>query len=170
MWKYLGYAGIILPVLGATYGGLQIAADLERKLNDSFQMAEEAHKRIGDIEGTMDFEQEESERKIKDGLERLSMALDNNKMLQESKVEGLQRELLELQRVLTTVEGTTQTLEKNSFTYVTRTELDSLRELIYQVRDSNMSQGDNTQMLFELQRQIEDINRRIDEHNHGNWN
>ena len=54
MWKYLGYAGIIIPVLGATYGGLQIASNLENKLNQSFQMAEDAHERIGGIEGRID--------------------------------------------------------------------------------------------------------------------
>jgi len=170
MWKYLGYAGIIIPVLGATYGGLQIAADLERKLNDSFQMADEAHKRIGDIEGTMDFEQEESERKIKDGLEKLGMTLDNNKMLQESKVENLQREILQLQRVVSMIEGTTQNLEKNSFSNVTTTQLDGVRELVYQVRDANMGKPDNTQMLYDLQRQVEDINRRMSELHNGNWN
>ena len=50
MWKYLGYAGIIIPVLGATYGGLQIASNLETKLNGAYEMAEDAHERIGGIE------------------------------------------------------------------------------------------------------------------------
>ena len=50
MWKYIGYAGIILPVLGATYGGLQIASQLENQLNMNTQIAEDAHNRIGSIE------------------------------------------------------------------------------------------------------------------------
>ena len=44
MWKYIGYAGIIIPVLGATYGGLMIASDLEIKLNQAYDMADDAHK------------------------------------------------------------------------------------------------------------------------------
>jgi hypothetical protein len=54
MWKYVGYAGIILPVLGATYGGLQIASQLENQLNMNTQIAEDAHNRIGAIEQGMD--------------------------------------------------------------------------------------------------------------------
>ena len=47
MWKLLGYAGLIFPVIVATYGGLQIASNLENQLNMNTQIAEDAHDRIG---------------------------------------------------------------------------------------------------------------------------
>jgi len=52
--KYLGYAGIILPILGATYGGLMIASDLEIKLNGAYDMAQDAHNRIDQIDSQVD--------------------------------------------------------------------------------------------------------------------
>jgi hypothetical protein len=33
-----------------------------------------------------------------------------------------------------------------------------------------MGKPDNTQMLYDLQRQVEDINRRMSELHNGNWN
>jgi hypothetical protein len=170
MWKYLGYAGIIIPVLGATYGGLQIASNLETKLNGAYEMAEDAHERIGGIEGRIDFETEEANRDIENGLEGLSNKLDNQKESMSFKVSEFQREVLQIQKILSVLEGTTQNLEKNSFSNVTTTQLDGVRELVYQVRDANMGKPDNTQMLYDLQRQVEDINRRMSELHNGNWN
>ncbi len=86
------------------------------------------------------------------------------------KVSEFQREVLQLQKILSVLEGTTQNLEKNSFSNVTTTQLDGVRELVYQVRDANMGKPDNTQMLYDLQRQVEDINRRMSELHNGNWN
>ena len=115
-------------------------------------------------------ETEEAKRDIENGLEGLSIKLDNQKESMSFKVSEFQREVLQLQKILSVLEGTTQNLEKNSFSNVTITQLDGVRELVYQVRDANMGKPDNTQMLYDLQRQVEDINRRMSELHNGNWN
>ena len=177
MWKYIGYAGIILPVLGATYGGLQIASNLENQLDMNTQMAEDAHARIGSIEESIKFKEEKMEMDLENELEKLGFKIDNNKSTVGYQIEDFQRELLQVQKQLTMLEGITQSLEKKQYEYASTTQVDGLRELIYQQKDKIMLLENPTdsginyqQIIFDMQNQIQDINRRIDEHHNGNWN
>ena len=177
MWKYIGYAGIILPVLGATYGGLQIASNLENQLDMNTQMAEDAHKRIGSIEDSIKFKEEKNKMDLENSLEKLGFKIDNNKSTVGYQIEDFQRELLQVQKQLTMLEGITQSLEKKQYEYASTTQLEGLRELIYQQKDKIMllenpiDGGMNYQgMIFDVQNQIQDINHRIDEYHKGNWN
>ena len=177
MWKYIGYAGIILPVLGATYGGLQIASNLENQLDMNTQMAEDAHARIGSIIESIKFKEEKMEMDLENELEKLGFKIDNNKSTVGYQIEDFQRELLQVQKQLTMLEGITQSLEKKQYEYASTTQVDGLRELIYQQKDKIMLLENPTdsginyqQIIFDMQNQIQDINRRIDEHHNGNWN
>ena len=177
MWKYLGYAGIILPVLGATYGGLQIASNLENQLDMNTQMAEDAHERIGAIEGSIKFKEEKMEMDLENSLEKIKFSIDNNKSTVGYQIEDFQRELLQVQKQLTMLEGITQSLEKKQYEYASTTQVDGLRELIYQQKEKIMLLENPTdsginyqQIIFDMQNQIQNINRRIDEHHNGNWN
>ena len=169
MWKYIGYAGIILPVLGATYGGLQIASNLENQLDMNTQMAEDAHTRISGIETSMD------------------MTIQNQKFALEAindkigyKFEDINREVIQLNKIVSIIEATTMTLEKNSFNNVTMIQFQGLQDLIYQQKDalmtlktdSMMDTGpmDLTPMFYELQNRIMELEHRVDEHHKGNWN
>ena len=165
MWKYIGYAGIILPVLGATYGGLQIASQLENQLNMNTQIAEDAHTRISGIEASMD------------------MTIENQKFALEAindkigyKFEDINREVIQLNKMLSMLEATTMTLEKNSFNNVTMIQFQGLQELIYQQKDALMTLKtetgpmDMTPMFYELQNRIMELERKVDEHHNGNWN
>ena len=177
MWKQIGYAGIILPVLGATYGGLQIASNLENQLDMNTQMAEDAHGRIGAIEESIKFKEEKNKMDLENELEKLGFKIDNNKSTVGYQIEDFQRELLQVQKQLTMLEGITQSLEKKQYEYASTTQVDGLRELIYQQKDKIMLLENPTdsginyqQIIFDMQNQIQDINRRIDEHHNGNWN
>ena len=177
MWKYIGYAGIILPVLGATYGGLQIASNLENQLDMNTQMAEDALGRIGAIEESIKFKEEKNKMDLENELEKLGFKIENNKSTVGYQIEDFQRELLQVQKQLTMLEGITQSLEKKQYEYASTTQLEGLRELIYQQKDKIMLLENPTdsginyqQIIFDMQNQIQDINRRIDEHHNGNWN
>ena len=165
MWKYIGYAGIILPVLGATYGGLQIASQLENQLNMNTQIAEDAHTRISGIETSMD------------------MTIQNQKLALEAindkigyKFEDINREVIQLNKIISIIEATTMTLEKNSFNNVTMIQFQGLQDLIYQQKDALMTLKtetgpmDLTPMFYELQNRIMELEHRVDEHHKGNWN
>ena len=165
MWKYIGYAGIILPVLGATYGGLQIASQLENQLNMNTQIAEDAHTRISGIEASM------------------NMTVENQKFALEAindkigyKFEDINREVIQLNKMLSISEATTMTLEKNSFNNVTMIQFQGLQDLIYQQKDALMTLKtetgpmDLTPMFYELQNRIMELERRVDEHHRENWN
>ena len=165
MWKYIGYAGIILPVLGATYGGLQIASQLENQLNMNTQIAEDAHTRISGIEASM------------------NMTVENQKFALEAindkigyKFEDTQRELIQLNKLITVLEATVQTIEKNSFNNVTMIQFQGLQDLIYQQKEALMTLKtetgpmDLTPMFYELQNRIMELEHRVDEHHKGNWN
>ena len=165
MWKYIGYAGIILPVLGATYGGLQIASQLENQLNMNTQIAEDAHTRISGIEASM------------------NMTIENQKFALEAindkigyKFEDINREVIQLNKMLSIIEATTMTLEKNSFNNVTMIQFQGLQELIYQQKDALMTLKtetgpmDMTPMFYELQNRIMELERRVDDHHRENWN
>ena len=165
MWKYIGYAGIILPVLGATYGGLQIASQLENQLNMNTQIAEDAHTRIAGIEASM------------------NMTVENQKFALEAindkigyKFEDINREVIQLNKMVSIIEATTMTLEKNSFNNVTMIQFQGLQDLIYQQKDALMTLKtetgpmDMTPMFYELQNRIMELERKVDEHHKGNWN
>jgi hypothetical protein len=164
MWKYIGYAGIILPVLGATYGGLQIASHLENQLDMNTQMAEDAHARISDIEQSIDMTIEN----IKFSLEAMNEKLNY-------KFEDTQRELIQLNKTISIIESTTQTLEKNSFNNATMIQFQGLQDLIYQQKEALMELKnttgpmDMTPMFYELQNRIMELERRVDDL-HKNWN
>jgi hypothetical protein len=169
MWKYIGYAGIIIPVLGATYGGLMIASDLEIKLNQAYDMADDAHKRISDIEAGMEM----TDSNLKMQLEAVNEKIGY-------KFEDINREVIQLNKILSMVEATTMTLEKNSFNNVTMIQFQGLQELIYQQKDalmtlktdSMMETGpmDMTPMFYELQNRMLELERRVNELHSGNWN
>ena len=165
MWKYIGYAGIILPVLGATYGGLQIASQLENQLNMNTQIAEDAHTRISGIEASMDMFTES---------QKFALEAINDKI--GYKFEDTQRELIQLNKILTVLEATVQTIEKNSFNNVTMIQFQGLQDLIYQQKEALMTLKtetgpmDLTPMFYELQNRIMELEHRVDEHHKGNWN
>ena len=165
MWKYIGYAGIILPVLGATYGGLQIASQLENQLNMNTQIAEDAHDRISSIEASVDMFTESQ----KFALEAINEKIGY-------KFEDTQRELIQLNKILTVLEATVQTIEKNSFNNVTMIQFQGLQDLIYQQKEALMTLKtetgpmDLTPMFYELQNRIMELEHRVDEHHKGNWN
>ena len=59
----------------------------------------------------------------------------------------------------------------------TTTQLDGLRDLIYQQKDKITqlenpidNRPDLTPMFYELQNRIFELERRVDEHHSGNWN
>ena len=165
MWKYIGYAGIILPVLGATYGGLQIASQLENQLNMNTQIAEDAHTRIAGIEASMDMTIESQ----KFALEAINEKIGY-------KFEDINREVIQLNKIVSIIEATTMTLEKNSFNNVTMIQFQGLQDLIYQQKDALMTLKtetgpmDLTPMFYELQNRIMELERKVDEHHKGNWN
>jgi len=165
MWKYIGYAGIILPVLGATYGGLQIASQLENQLDMNTQMAEDAHTRISGIETSMDMTIES---------QKFALEAINDKI--GYKFEDINREVIQLNKMVSIIEATTMTLEKNSFNNVTMIQFQGLQDLIYQQKDALMTLKtetgpmDLTPMFYELQNRIMELEHRVDEHHKGNWN
>ena len=165
MWKYIGYAGIILPVLGATYGGLQIASQLENQLDMNTQMAEDAHTRISGIEASMDMTIES---------QKFALEAINDKI--GYKFEDINREVIQLNKMVSIIEATTMTLEKNSFNNVTMIQFQGLQDLIYQQKDALMTLKtetgpmDMTPMFYELQNRIMELERKVDEHHKGNWN
>ena len=165
MWKYIGYAGIILPVLGATYGGLQIASQLENQLNMNTQIAEDAHTRISGIEASMDMFTES---------QKFALEAINDKI--GYKFEDTQRELIQLNKIITVLEATVQTIEKNSFNNVTMIQFQGLQDLIYQQKDALMTLKtetgpmDMTPMFYELQNRIIELERRVNDEHSGNWN
>ena len=168
MWKYIGYAGIILPVLGATYGGLQIASQLENQLNMNTQIADDAHKRISNIEAGAE---------MTDSNLKMQLEAINDKI--GYKFEDINREVIQLNKIVSIIEATTMTLEKNSFNNVTMIQFQGLQELIYQQKDALMTlKTDNmmetgpmdmTPMFYELQNRIMELERRVDDH-HKDWN
>ena len=177
MWKYLGYIPLVLALIGSIYGGLRIASGLQTTLEVNTQMAEDAHQRISTLENSWQFEAEKLEMDTDNALEKLEFSIDNNKSTMTYQVEDFQRELLQLQKVITMLEGTTQSLEKKSFETASMIQVDGLRELIYQQKEKIMLLENPTdsginyqQIIFDMQNQIQDINRRIDEHHNGNWN
>jgi hypothetical protein len=167
--KWIGYAGIIIPVLGATYGGLMIASDLEIKLNQAYDMADDAHKRISDIEAGMEM----TDSNLKMQLEAVNEKIGY-------KFEDINREVIQLNKILSMVEATTMTLEKNSFNNVTLIQFQGLQELIYQQKDAlmtlktdNMMDNPSMEMppiFYELQHRLFELERRVDEYHSGNWN
>jgi len=165
MWKYIGYAGIILPVLGATYGGLQIASQLENQLNMNTQIAEDAHTRIAGIEASMNMTVES---------QKFALEAINDKI--GYKFEDINREVIQLNKIVSIFEATTMTLEKNSFNNVTMIQFQGLQDLIYQQKDALMTLKtetgpmDMTPMFYELQNRIMELERKVDEHHNGNWN
>ena len=169
MWKYIGYAGIIIPVLGATYGGLMIASDLEIKLNQAYDMADDAHKRISNIEAGAEM----TDSNLKMQLEAVNEKIGY-------KFEDINREVIQLNKILSMVEATTMTLEKNSFNNVTLIQFQGLQELIYQQKDAlmtlktdNMMENPSMEMppiFYELQHRMMELERRVDDLHSGNWN
>ena len=177
MWKYLGYIPLVLALIGSIYGGLRIASGLQTTLEVNTQMAEDAHNRISTLENNWEFTAEKLKTDTDNDLEKLEFSIDNNKSTMTYQVEDFQRELLQLQKVITMLEGTTQSLEKKSFETASMIQVDGLRELIYQQKEKIMLLENPTdsginyqQIIFDMQNQIQDINRRIDEHHNGNWN
>jgi hypothetical protein len=150
--------------LGATYGGLQIASQLENQLNMNTQIAEDAHTRISGIEASM------------------NMTIENQKFALEAindkigyKFEDINREVIQLNKIISILEATTMTLEKNSFNNVTMIQFQGLQDLIYQQKDALMTLKtetgpmDMTPMFYELQNRIMELERLVNDL-HKNWN
>ena len=179
---WLGYAGIILPVIGATYGGLMIASDLEIKLDAAYDMSQDAHDRIGEVHMQIDmlkqgaeYAGKEDDRELKDAVERIEMSLYNMGEQLSFKEKELTRQLQEVSGRLALVDGVMSGLEKKSYDNVSFTQLDGIREQIFSVRDSvnelKMDTGpDPMQEIMNLRREMEDLRRMMDEHHSGNWN
>jgi hypothetical protein len=96
------------------------------------------------------------------------------------KFEDINREVIQLNKILSMVEATTMTLEKNSFNNVTLIQFQGLQELIYQQKDAlmtlktdNMMDNPSMEMppiFYELQHRLFELERRVDEYHSGNWN
>lgn len=164
--KYWQYIPILIALLGSVYGGLRIASDLQTTLEINTQLAEDAHTRISGIEQGMDMYRDN---------QKFALEAMNEKM--GYKFEDAQRELIQLNKIVTVLEASLQTIEKNAWMNATTTQLDGLRELIYQQKDK-ITQLENpidirpdlTPMFYELQNRIFELERRVDEHHSGNWN
>ena len=177
MWKYLGYIPLVLALIGSIYGGLRIASGLQTTLEVNTQMAEDAHQRISTLENNWQFKAEKLEMDTDNALEKLEFSIDNNKSTMTYQVEDFQRELLQLQKIITMLEGTTQALEKKSNDYASYSVVDGLREQIFTLKDSVMQLQNPVdgginyqQMIFDVQNQIQELERRVNEHHTGNWN
>jgi hypothetical protein len=154
--------------LGATYGGLQIASQLENQLNMNTQIAEDAHNRIGSIEQGMD---------MFTTNQKLALEAINDKI--GYKFEDINREVIQLNKIVSIIEATTMTLEKNSFNNVTMIQFQGLQDLIYQQKEALMTLKtemmidigpvDMTPMFYELQNRILGLEALVNEH-HKNWN
>jgi hypothetical protein len=96
------------------------------------------------------------------------------------KFEDINREVIQLNKIVSIIEATTMTLEKNSFNNVTMIQFQGLQELIYQQKDALMTlKTDNmmdtgpmdmTPMFYELQNRIMELERVVNDHHSGNWN
>ena len=96
------------------------------------------------------------------------------------KFEDINREVIQLNKILSMVEATTMTLEKNSFNNVTLIQFQGLQELIYQQKDAlmtlktdNMMENPSMEMppiFYELQHRMMELERRVDDLHSGNWN
>ena len=173
--KYLAYIPLVLALLGSVYGGLRIASQLQTTLEINTQMAEDAHNRISNIEIHLEGDKKEIENELEMELEKLGFKIDNNKSTVSYQIEDFQRELLQVQKMLTMLDGITQSLEKKSFEYASTVSLEGLRELIYQQKDKIMQLEtpagmDLTPMFYDLQARIMELERRIDDYHSGNWN
>ena len=133
--KYLAYIPLVLALLGSVYGGLRIASQLQTTLEINTQLAEDAHNRISNIEMHLEGDKKEIENELEMELEKLGFKIDNNKSTVSYQIEDFQRELLQVQKMLTMLDGITQSLEKKSFEYASTVSLEGLRELIYQQKD-----------------------------------
>jgi hypothetical protein len=176
MWKYIAMLPIAIALIGSIYGGLRIASDLQTTLEQTASGVDDAHERLNALEFNFEGEASKMEMDMENALEKLGFTIDNNKSTVGYQIEDFQRELLQVQKQLTMLEGITQSIEKKSFENASIIQVDGLRELIYQQRDKIMQLENPTdsgmnyqQMIFDLQTQIQEINRRIDEE-HRNWN
>ena len=164
--KYWQYIPILIALLGSVYGGLRIASDLQTTLEINTQLAEDAHTRISNIEQGME---------MFNTNQKFALEAMNEKM--GYKFEDAQRELIQLNKIVTVLEASLQTIEKNAWMNASTSQLDGLRELIYQQKDK-ITQLENpidirpdlTPMFYELQNRIFELERRVDEHHSGNWN
>lgn len=168
--KYLAYIPLVIALLGSVYGGLRIASQLQTTLEINTQLAEDAHERLNLLESSMDMTLESNKDKLDNELEKLGFKIDNNKSTVGYQIEDFQRELLQVQKSLTMIEGITQSLEKKQYEYASLIQLEGLREQLYQLKDSAMESPDMTPMFYELQNRILEVERRIDEYHSGNWN
>ena len=164
--KYLAYIPLVIALLGSVYGGLRIASQLQTTLEINTQLAEDAHERLNLLDMTL----ESNKDKLDNELEKLGFKIDNNKSTVGYQIEDFQRELLQVQKSLTMIEGITQSLEKKQYEYASLIQLEGLREQLYQLKDSAMESPDMTPMFYELQNRILEVERRIDEYHSGNWN
>ena len=169
--KYLAYIPLVIALLGSVYGGLRIASQLQTTLEINTQLAEDAHERLNLLDMTL----ESNKDKLDNELEKLGFKIDNNKSTVGYQIEDFQRELLQVQKSLTMIEGITQSLEKKQYEYASLIQLEGLREQLYQLKDSVndprlMESPDMTPMFYELQNRILEVERRIDEYHSGNWN
>jgi cell division protein FtsX len=164
MWQRLAYLPLILALLGSIYGGLRITSNLQTTLEKNTQMSIDAHERISGIEQSIDMTIEN----IKFSLEAMNEKLNY-------KFEDAQRELIQLNKTISIIESTTQTLEKNSFNNATMIQFQGLQDLIYQQKEALMELKnttgpmDMTPMFYELQNRIMELERRVDDL-HKNWN
>jgi len=117
----------------------------------------------------------------------MDMTIENQKFALEAindkigyKFEDINREVIQLNKIVSILEATTMTLEKNSFNNVTMIQFQGLQDLIYQQKDALMTLKtdtmmetgpmDMTPMFYELQNRIMELERKVNEHHNGNWN
>jgi|TARA_B110000914_G_C15370938_1_gene403145 archaellum component FlaC len=180
--KYLGYAGIILPILGATYGGLMIASDLEIKLNGAYDMAQDAHNRIDQIDSQVDGVEkyaemldDEADRELESSLDKIDSTIYMMNEQWTFKEKEFNRQIAEMAGRLALIDGVMSSLEKKSYDAVSLTQMDGLREQIFSLRDkieeaNRITGPDPIQEIYQLRQELEDLRRQMNDHHSGNWN
>ena len=167
--KYLGYAGIILPILGATYGGLMIASDLEIKLNGAYDMAQDAHNRIDQIDSQVDGVEkyaemldDEADRELESSLDKIDSTIYMMNEQWTFKEKEFNRQIAEMAGRLALIDGIMSSLEKKSYDAVSLTQMDGLREQIFSLRDkieeaNRITGPDPIQEIYQLRQELEDL-------------
>ena len=111
-----------------------LSLHLENQLDMNTQMAEDAHNRISTLESNWEFKAEKLKTETDNAVEKLEFSIDNNKTSMTYKVEDFQRELLQVQKQLTMLEGITQSLDSSR--WIKRINISTERK-DYAIRKSN---------------------------------
>lgn len=156
MLKWLGIIPIFIALLGTIYGGLIVLRDVQTAIESSVHMAEDAHKRIDDIYGDIDKVEMDIENEFMVERGKLEREIEKEGF----KVDEVERELVQLTKVLSMTEGKLQALESKSFSFVTMDYLEAFRQTLDKLRME-------TEMYTT---RFNDLEMRLRGLESGNWN